>query len=189
MSVDITISVILRILLVFIFLRAALHKARHYKQFCAQVEAYQLLPTSLVPAFTVSLTLLEVYLAIGLLVTEWSYPSFIAAGLLALYAISMGINLVKGRMTLDCGCGGPSGFTQSISWSLVARNCMLVGIALVTALPIANHRLSIPDLVTIVLASIAVIFIYSSIELAIVNQQRHKHYIAQKADTSQSIWS
>jgi hypothetical protein len=184
MSVAVTISYILRFLLVFIFLRAALHKVRHYQQFCAQVEAYQLLPEFVLPAFSIFLILVETYLALTLLVHGWLHPSILAAALLTLYALAMGINLVKGSIDLDCGCSGPSVIPQTIGWALVIRNCMLVIAALITALPVVAHRLSIQDLSTIVPASIAVIFIYSSIEQAIVNQQRQKHYFAPKPNAN-----
>jgi hypothetical protein len=184
MSVDITISFILRFLLVFIFARAAMHKIRHFRQFCAQVDAYDLLPGSVITAFSMLLALVETYLALMLLAQGWLHPSFIASALLTLYALAMGINLVRGSIDLDCGCRGPSAIPQTIGWALVTRNGILAVAALITALPVVAHRLSIQDVGTIVLASIAVIFIYSSIEQAIVNQQRQRQYFALKANTN-----
>jgi hypothetical protein len=184
MSIDIEISFIVRFLLVFIFSRAALHKVSNYQQFYTQLKAYHLLPVPLLPAFAIFLALIEAYLAVTLLVQGWLYPSFIAAALLALYALAMSINLVKGRIDLDCGCGGPSAFPQTISWALVNRNCVLVIFALATVLPVNSYQQSIQNIGTIVLASIAVIFIYGSIEQAIVNQQRQKQYFSLKANTN-----
>ncbi len=188
MSAAITISFVLRFLLVSIFLRAALHKISHYREFSAQLAAYQLLPRPLLSAFALFLILLEGFLALSLFIGGWVYSSFIAAALLIVYATAMALNLVRGNDDLDCGCSGPagspsgfsSGETQTISWTLVVRNCILVIFALATAIPIPflSHHLSIQELGTIALASIAVIFIYSSIEQAIVNQQRSRRYLA-----------
>ncbi len=142
--------------------------------------AYRLLPDPLLPAFSCFLILVEGFLAFSLLVTGWLYPSFIAAAVLALYAGAMSINLIQGRDDLDCGCSGPSEFAQRISWALVIRNCVLAIFALATALPITSRSLSVVDITTIVLASIAVIFIYASIEQAIANQHRQTQYFALK---------
>jgi hypothetical protein len=182
MSIDITIIFVIRFLLAFIFLRAALHKVNHYRQFSAQINSYRLLPGGLLTIVTLALTLIEGSLALTLLVTSWPYPSVIAAGILGLYASAMGINLLRGRLDLDCGCSGPSGFSQTISWPLVIRNCVLATLALFTALPITSHNLSVQDISTVSLASIAAVFIYASIEQAIVNRQRRSQYFALKGN-------
>ncbi len=177
---DITVSYILRILLVFIFSRAALHKLCNFRHFNAQLRSYRLLPEPLLPTFSCFLILIEGFLALGVLVKDWLYPSFIAAGALALYAVAMSINLLQGRDDLDCGCSGPSGFRQSVSWALVIRNGVLVFFALATALPTTSRTLSMQDISTIFLASIAVIFIYASVEQAIANWNRQTQYFALK---------
>ena len=177
-SVDLTVSFILRLLLAFIFLRGALHKLGKRQHFHAQLAAYQLLPAALVPAFSIMLPLIEGYLACALLAERWTHPSFAAAALLSVYALAMAINLVKDRDDLDCGCGGPSGFSQRISWALVARNTILAMFALVTALPIISRNTSMQDIGTICLASLAVILIYCSVEQAIINRQRESQYYA-----------
>jgi glucose dehydrogenase len=92
----------------------------------------------------------------------------------------MSINLARGRNDLDCGCTGPAHIPQTIGWALVIRNGVLVIFALATALPMTSRALSIQDISTIVLASIAVMFLYASIEQSITNQQRQKHYFALK---------
>ena len=184
---DITVSFIFRLLLAFIFLRGALHKLRKRDHFSAQLEAYQLLPATLVPAVSITLALLEGYLACALLAARWTHPSIAAAALLSVYALAMGINLVNHRDDLDCGCGGPAGFSQKISWALVARNAVLALFALVTLLPIASRDTSLQDIGTIALAGLAVILIYCSVEQAIVNRQRLRRYYAQRSSGNPSM--
>jgi hypothetical protein len=191
MSVAVAISFALRCLLAFVFVRAALHKVRHYRDFRTQLAAYQLMPARLQSAFTVFLILLEAFLALSLVFGGWTYTSYLAAALLLVYAAAMALNLLRGNDDLDCGCSGPavhlsskpSGVTQAISWTLVVRNCILVVFALVTAipLPLTSHRLSMQELGIIALASLAVILIYSSIEQAIANQQRLARYLAARS--------
>lgn len=187
MSVAVAISFALRFLLAFVFLRAALHKVRHYGDFLTQLTAYELLPAALLPAFTVFLILLEASLALSLIFGGWMYTSFITAALLLLYAAAMALNLLRGNDDLDCGCSGPAGFssgeTPTISWTLVVRNGVLAVFALATAIPLPSttQRLSLQELSTIALASLAVILIYSSIEQAIANQQRLARYLASRS--------
>jgi len=183
MSVAVAISFALRFLLAFVFLRGALHKVRHYSDFHTQLAAYQLLPAPLLPAFTAFLILLEAFLALSLFIGGWGYTSFIAAALLLVYSAAMALNLLRGNDDLDCGCSGPAGYSPTISWALVVRNCILLVFALATAIPLpfTFHRLSLQELSTIALASLAVILIYSSIEQAIANQQRLTRYLAARS--------
>jgi len=184
MTIDITISFVIRFLLVFIFLRAALHKVNHYQHFKVQLRTYRLLPDSLVPAFTIFLIFLEGILSFTLPIAGWLYPSYIAAAVLVLYASAMAVNLLNGRSDLDCGCSGPWGFPQTISWSRVVRNAVLAILAVATAWPDTFRDISIQDGSTISLASIAVIFIYASIEQAFANQQRQRRYFALRAEVN-----
>jgi hypothetical protein len=181
MSIDVTISFIFRLLLVFIFALAVSHKIRNFDHFTTQLRAYGLLPDRLLSPFAFFLILIEGFLAFSLLFKEWQYPSFIAAAVLALYAAAMTVNLVQGREDLDCGCSGPSDFPQSIGWALVIRNCVLAFFALATAWPITSRSLSLVDIITVLLASIAVICIYAGSEQAIANQYRQRQYFALKS--------
>jgi len=191
MSVAVAISFALRFLLAFVFLRGALHKVLHYGNFRTQLAAYELLPAALLPAFTVFLILLEAFLALSLLFGGSMSTSFIAAALLLVYAAAMALNLLRGNDDLDCGCSGPaghlsgnpSGETPTISWALVVRNGILLVFALATAIPLpfTSQRLSMQELSTIALASLAVILIYSSIEQAIANHQRLARYLASRS--------
>jgi hypothetical protein len=54
-----------------------------------------------------------------------------AVALLAVYSIAIGVNLGRGRRTIDCGCGA-LGARQPISEWLVVRNAALAGAALLT---------------------------------------------------------
>lgn len=182
MSVDITISYILRFLLVLIFLRSVLHKLSDYHQFCSELKSYRIVPEYLSRVFAPSLLFLEGYCALTLLIQGWLHPAIIGATLLALYAFAMSINLARGRTDIDCGCSTALVFRQSISWALVARNMALTGIALVGVLPVVSRDLAPLDAVTIACASVAIMFVYGSIEQALANGQRRRHYFSLRAD-------
>lgn len=105
---------------------AALSKLRQPGVFRDQIEAYGLLPTVLTWPAAILLPGLELATAVALLL---DFPSggVLAAGLLALFAAAMGVNLLRGRTEISCGCGfgAPK---QGLSWGLVLRNLGIAGL-------------------------------------------------------------
>ena len=176
MSIALTLAIIVRVLLAFVFLRAAWHKARDLPHFRAQLQAYHLLPAALLPALSWLLPFVELVLACTLPVWVWPLPPYLAGGLLALYTAALAINLWRGREDIDCGCGGAS--EQAISWALVVRNTFLILLSLIAILPVASREISLLELGTVVPAGITVILVYCSIELAIANEQRQRRFLA-----------
>ena len=176
MTLALPLSIIVRVLLAFIFLRATWHNARDLPHFRAQLQAFQLLPVALLPALAWLLVGTEAVLACTLPVWEWRLPPFLAGGLLALYTAALAINLWRGREDIDCGCGGAS--AQAISWALVVRNTFLILLSLIAMLPVASRDISLLELGTVVPAGITVILVYCSVELAIANEQRQRRALA-----------
>jgi hypothetical protein len=184
MTLDATVRVVLGILLAFIFLRAAWHKVADTPRFIAQLGAYRLLPGPILPLLAALFILLEVYLAATLPLPGWRSSALLAAALLCVYALAMGINLARDRHDLDCGCGGPAGDAQAISWALVVRNGLLATLALIAALPVARRTWSALDVGTALLAGVAACLLYSGIEQAIANWQRERRYFGQRVSHS-----
>jgi len=131
-----------------------------------------------------SLLMVEGYCALTLPVQGWMFPCVVAAALFALYALAMSVNLLRGRSDVDCGCGGPYAARQTISWSLVIRNLVLTVVALTGGLPVVSRGLTLEDIGTIVCATVAIAFVYASIEQAMANRQRQRHYFALRDTTS-----
>jgi hypothetical protein len=62
----------------------------------------------------------------------------------------MSINLKRGRIYIDCGCGfGPSDKDQALSSSLVSRNILLIGLVTLSFVPATERDLQIPDYVVV----------------------------------------
>jgi hypothetical protein len=181
MTIAITLAIIVRVLLAFVFLRAAWHKGRSLPHFQAQMGAYQLLPDAVLPFVARLFLLLEIAVALTLPMWAWSTPPFIAGGLLAIYTGALVISLRRGMENLDCGCGGES--AQAITWALVLRNGFLIVLALVAMLPTAQRGVSPLELAIVVPACIAVILVYCSVELAIANEQRQRRHIELRRGT------
>jgi hypothetical protein len=141
-----------------LFAHAAWHKARAYQDFVATLSRYDVLPASLVRIVAAPLVALEIAIAAAALA---GVPTaFVAAGaLLALYACAIAASLVRTEALHDCGCGGPP---QPISWWLVGRNLLLVAVAAVPLLPVAERTLGMLDAVTVSAALLALAGLYAA---------------------------
>lgn len=121
-------------MLAVILLVAASHKLRAPHRFARQLEAYELLPHRLIGPVARILPALEVIIALALLVPALRHFAGAAAtGLLLLYTAAIALNLWRGRRDIECGCSGP-GIERSLDASLIVRNGVLTGMAVVTAL-------------------------------------------------------
>ena len=142
---------------------AAWHKSRSFAVFAAVLADYRLLPPNLVAPAARLLPLAEAALAIGWL-SDRARPfvAALTAGLFALYGVAIAVNLVRGRVHINCGCGlgGESGADQLLSWSLVLRNALLVGLSLLPLLPVAQRPLSALDYATLGAALLTAALLY-----------------------------
>jgi len=104
-----------------LFATAALHKIRTFVEFTGFVSGYRLLPEALVrPAsgVVVAAEIAAIPGALHLISGLSQLPALLLLG----YAAAMGVNLLRGRSDIDCGCGGTP---MPISWMAVARNLLL----------------------------------------------------------------
>ncbi len=82
--------------------------------------------------------------------------------MLATYALAMAINLMRGRVYIDCGCGfgASTGEEQALSSSMVARNIILIGLALLPLAPTTGRELGITDFVVVFASVLTAILLY-----------------------------
>jgi hypothetical protein len=147
---DPAIALLAKASLTLLFAAAAVHKMRHAQEFAGVVAAYQLSGERSSIVIARVLPVLELVVAIGI----WAPPTRIAASLLgasllAIYAAAIGINLGRGRRDIDCGCAFSGRGRSPIGWWMLARNAVLVSVALVPAAPIASRTLSPIDALTV----------------------------------------
>ena len=71
--------------------------------------------------------------------------------LLLIYAMGISLNLYRGRRDIDCGCNGPA-TSQPLSWWLVSRNLVFLGLVVFAMLPSNERPLNWLDLFTILLS-------------------------------------
>jgi len=142
---------------------ASWHKLADHAAFRAVLRDYRLLPEALLTPASRTVPVAEALLAVAWLAGAAKQPVAVAtAALLGLYAIAIAVNLVRGRVHIDCGCGfGTAHRDQPISWWLVLRNALLVALTLVTMLPVTGRGLGGFDWVTLVASLVAAAVLYA----------------------------
>jgi len=148
-----------------LFLLAAVHKLTEFRKFRATFATYEIMPDALIAPVSILVPAIE-----GLLGTAWllgiqtGFVAIASAALLASYACAIAINLLRGRVHIDCGCsmGASAGRDQQLSWGLVARNSILIIAALAATLPASDRAIGIVDYVTLVAGLIAIVLLYGA---------------------------
>jgi hypothetical protein len=141
-----------------VFLLAALQKWRAWRLLPGVIANYRLLPGWAVLPAAVMLPPLELLLAIGLLSAQAQpWPELAAIALLMLFAAAMAINVARGRIHIDCGCGEGL-LAQHLSGALVARNLVLSVLILLSFLPPAT--VPMPGLLSAIAAGLGFFLLY-----------------------------
>ena len=147
-----------------LFVAAASHKLSARGRFEAILRDYRLLPEFLVRPIALLMPAIELTLGLGWISGLSPRATALASAvLLATYALAMTINLVRGRIYIECGCGfGTStGEEQALSSSLVARNILLIGLALLPLAPTTGRDLGTTDFLVVVGSVLTAILLYA----------------------------
>jgi hypothetical protein len=148
-----------------LLLLAAVHKLTALDSFRVTLAAYQLLPSALIAPMSLLVPIIEVILGAAWLLDVQAVPvAQTSAALLASYTAAITINLLRGRVHIDCGCGlaSSAGRDSQLSWGLVIRNTVLIVAALGAGLPSTERTLGALDYVTLVAGLLAVALMYGA---------------------------
>lgn len=149
--------------LALVFGSGAYGKLSAWDEFEGVVQNFRVLPRQLVPVVAKVLPPVEVLLAVAVLIP----PARAAAGLgmallLALFAIAIGVNVLRGRVNIDCGCFRSS-LKQNLSWWLVLRNALLGLLAVGCALASAPRDLAGVEWFFVVTGATVLFLVYLSV--------------------------
>jgi hypothetical protein len=137
-----------------IFAESARHALRNPVAHASIVAAYRLLPAWAVTPTAWGLPVLAAVAATLLIPPATAQAgALLGTGLMLLFALAIGINLHKGRVHIDCGCGGST--VQRISAGLVARNMVLAAILATTAALPTRAPAEAPQIAIIALGAAA----------------------------------
>ena len=171
-ALDPALQVVLRCALALLWLVSAHHKLRDPARFRVALAGYRLIPAPAVPVFAAGIAALELGLGLALLLPAVGpAPALATAALLALYALAITANLVRGRRAIDCGCGA---HPQPLGEGLVVRNAVLALIALAAALPMTGRALTGIDAASIGGGAAALAALYAAADAALANGVRSR---------------
>lgn len=144
MALDPLLVLVASVLLGGLFAIGGISKLMGFAEFVATVGNYRLLPDPLVLPVALLVASSELLLGLAALVSSrfgMLMPSlFGIAALLLIYAASIGINLLRGRRHIDCGCNAFAAEGAPLNWYLAGRNAVLAVVALGVASAIAMPR-------------------------------------------------
>lgn len=145
-------------------------KLRDWPSFRGALDAYRLLPEVLVTPVALALPALELIAAVALLFVPYRVAgAVLALVVLATVTSAVAVNVLRGRVDIDCGCGGAEG-RQRLSWGLVLRNAVLMAVIAVGAQPGSVRELGALDYTTLVLASLALYGLYATASQLVANR-------------------
>lgn len=165
-----------------LFLIAAAHKFSNLDHFRMNFEAYEMVPAGLSGLVARIIPPLELFLgvawlALGLLAIEFQFVTLLSAGLLASYALAIGVNLNRGRNYIDCGCSFTSSNAvnadsgaQQISSGLLYRNIFLVVMAIVCTIPTSDRNLQPIDIFALTFSVVALVLLYGAFNQLLTNR-------------------
>jgi hypothetical protein len=168
-AVDATVTLTLRAALAVLFCSAAAHKLRDLPRFRSALAAYRLVPSRCLRVFATVLIAAEIGVGGGLLAPGVGHRAALAAaGMLLVYSAAIGINLLRGRRLIDCGCLGAAA-RRPLNWGLLARNAVLMAAALIGALPGAVRGPTWIDAVTVGAGVATLALLYGAVDGLMAN--------------------
>lgn len=146
-------SAAITVFIALIFVRAAWHKLGEFTEFTGFVADYKVLPETFVTPVSAAIVGAELLVVLlQLLPGGQVFGLLLALTLFGAYAAVMSINIVRGRTSIECGCGGA---VQPLSWTLVGRNGVLMAVTLL-AVFLAPYALDTAGAATAISAGFAI---------------------------------
>ncbi|WP_034411548.1 MauE/DoxX family redox-associated membrane protein [Derxia gummosa] len=161
--------------LALVLLTGAVHKLVDRDAFARTVAEHQLLPDALVAPAALALPAAEIAAGAALCLDGARPAGLLAAvALLALYTGALVLNLLRGHVEIDCGCGWGrhAGRGARLTWALPLRNFALLALAGVAALPVAARDTVWIDSLTVVAGGGLLLALHLTAHQLLVNQPR-----------------
>jgi len=181
MEVDIAIASTVRAATALLFAAGLTHKLWSLGDFQRTLgqylQGFGMEQPRLLPVFAALIVALEMSVLVACL---WPglgvYAGVLASATLITYAGAMAVNIMRGNALLDCGCTWGS-VRQPVNAALVVRNLLLAVIVLTMTLPTLDRPLFTIDIVSIVLATLAVALLYGAANhmLGLASPARRSH--------------
>lgn len=109
-----------------LFVTTFISKIIHWKEHKQTMASYKILPAKVISISLLFFLINEAVIAFSALLVGWRpFNGILATILLLIYTLAIGINLLRGRRDLACGCGGVLE-NERLHYGLVVRNLLLI---------------------------------------------------------------
>lgn len=168
-TIDSTISWTLSLTLALVFGASATIKFVDFSEFRGALENYRIVPDELSLPLAAIVSITELGCAIGLLFPRFhAVAAMLLIVLLAIFTAAIAINMMRGRLYIDCGCFGPM-LRQPLSKWLLARNGILMLLGALALIPNDARAISVLDVVTITMGASTLVLLYGAANYLLAN--------------------
>jgi uncharacterized membrane protein len=185
LTIDPAISWTVSVALALVLGASAMIKFVDFSEFRGALENYRIVPEGLSLPAAVIVPMSELACAIGLLVPRYHLTAaMLLIFLVALFTAAIGINMMRGRLYIDCGCFGPM-LRQPLSYRLLVRNGVLMFLGAVVMLADDARAMTTLDVVTITLGALTLVLLYGAANYLLANapaSNRMKRLAMEPAD-------
>jgi Methylamine utilisation protein MauE len=171
-SLDPAASWTISIALAVVFGASATIKFADFAEFRAAVANYRVGPEILITPAAILIPMAETFGAVGILIpSTHNAGAAVLLALLAIFTIAIVINLMRGRLNVDCGCFGPA-LRQPLSWCLPGRNAILMALAALAMPPSNGRTVTALDIATIAFGAATIVLLYLAANYLLANLPR-----------------
>jgi len=171
-EVDPAVSWTISVALAVVFGASAVIKFSDFDEFRAAVANYRIVPESFSLPAAALIPIAETAGAVGILIPATRHAAAaVLLFLLAIFTTAIIVNLMRGRLHVDCGCFGPV-LRQPLSWWLPARNATLMTLAAIAIAPTAGRSMTPLDVATIAFGAAALVVLYLAANYLLANLPR-----------------
>jgi hypothetical protein len=168
-TIDPAISWTVSLALTLVFGASAIIKFVDFREFRGALENYRIVPEQLSLPAAVIVPVSELAGVAGLLIPRFHLAAaMLLIVLVAVFTSAITLNLIRGRLYIDCGCFGPM-LRQPLSKSLLVRNGVLMLLGAVVALPNDARVITSLDIVTITFGASTLVLLYGAANYLLAN--------------------
>lgn len=168
-TIDPTFSRTISAALALVFGASATIKLVDFSEFRGALENYRIVPEELSLPVAAIVPVSELGAAIGLLVPRFhAVAAALVILLLTIFTVAIAINMMRGRLYIDCGCFGPM-LRQPLSNWLLVRNGVLMLLGALALIPNDARAIAALDVVTITLGASTLVLLYGAANYLLAN--------------------
>jgi uncharacterized membrane protein len=169
LAIDPAISWTVSMALALVFGASAVIKFVDFSEFRGALENYRVVPEELSLPASVIVPVGELAGAVGLLVQRFhAAAAMLLIFLVAIFTAAIALNLMRGRLYIDCGCFGPM-LRQPLSNWLLARNGVIILFCALILMPNGARAMNSLDFATITLGATTLVLLYGAANYLLAN--------------------